>query len=190
MQTFTDARNRTWQLSIDCDTVEQIQEKLGINVLDLMDRESGLLSELSNFPPLVCKILTVAIAEQLAAAKVSDADFRKAMNGDTLSDAAEALLAEIVNFSPKSRRPLLQAVLAKSREVQEAGTKLALDRLQDPALSSQLLAVLEERIAAEMREAVEGLGERESSASGSWSGAGTPPDCSASPGPDLIPFVS
>lgn len=191
MHAFRDGKQRTWKLEIHCDAVEEIQEKLGVNVLDLMDKDSSLLQQLTLFPPLVAKICLVAISEQLAASSIGEKEWRQTMTGDALSDATEALLAEIINFSPRSRRPLLQAVLDKNREVEQAGTDLALARINDPQLTSQILAAVERRIAAEMRRSVELLNNEssaaESSASESSTAAGTPPDCSAFPVQDPLP---
>ena len=157
MKTFQDSKNRTWRIELNCDNVAAIKETVGVNVLDIAEKDSELLKQLTDYPPMVAEIVFVAIQDQAATAGVDKTEFRRSLNGDAISAAWEGLLAEIVNFSPKSRRSLLAAVLDKQREVEEAATDLALARLNDPALKANLMAALETQIRGDIEKSLESL---------------------------------
>jgi hypothetical protein len=188
MHSFKDARGRAWNLEINCDVIAQVKEACGVNILDLADHESGLLKEVATFPPLLAKFLFSALQEQAAAMKIEERDFSRAMSGDALGEALDALLAELVLFFPKHRRELLQAVLEKNKEVEQAGLNLTLDRLKDPALQDQVVAAMDRKLRLQIEEALRELGpEDEASEIGSLVSVGPPPDSSDLPLPDLTP---
>lgn len=184
MKTFHDSKNRTWQLELNCDTVEQIKADCRVNVLDLLDPESDLAKEVAAFPPVIGKLLFAAVADQAKTAAVDDREFRRSMNGESLAAAYDALLEEVVLFCPRHRQRVAQAVLEKNREVQEAAADLALAKLADPELKTRVMAGLEANLVKEMRAAMERINPSETASSPV---AGTPPACSASPGPALTP---
>ncbi len=190
MHSFKDARQRAWNLEVNCDVIAQVKQACGVNILDLMDPDSGLMKEVVTFPPLLCKFLFAALGEQAAALKVEEREFSRAMAGDAISEAFEALQDELLLFCPRHRRDLLTEVLKKNREVEAAGTELMLARLADPSLKEQALAAMDARVRLQIEEALSQLGPRGAdspSATGSSASAGPPPDSSASPVPDLTP---
>jgi hypothetical protein len=191
MHQFIDSKGRPWHLEINCDTVEEVKADCGVNLLDLADPDSNLLKELNIFPPLLAKLLFSALADQAKVKEVDAREFRRSMSGDAMTEATDALFAEIVLFCPKHRRSLLQAVLDKSREVEEAGVKLALNRLSDPQLQAQTLAAMDRQVTARIRDALESLDPsgpaKNPLVTGSSTSAGMPPDYSVSPLPALTP---
>lgn len=188
MHSFIDSKGRPWQLEINVDVIEQVKIECKTNLLDIADPDSNLMHELVAFPPLIAKLLFSAMADQAKVKEVDDREFRRSMNGDTLQAAHEALLDEIILFSPKHRRRLLQAVREKNQEVEEAGVDLALTRLNDPALKDQTLAAMDRQVRMRIEESLRDLGQAESpSEIGLSTSAGTLPDSSDSPAPDLTP---
>jgi hypothetical protein len=190
MKEFRDDKDRTWQLSVNCDTVEAVKADCGCNLIDLADPDSDLLREVTLFPPLIAKLLFAMLGEQAKVKGVDDREFRKSMGGDALDEAKEALFEELINFCPKRQRPFLKAVLDKNREVQEAGISLALARLNDPELVKQSVAALDQRVRSEMESALARLaprGEESPMANGSSTNAGPSRDSSTGPSPGLTP---
>ena len=143
---------------MNCDTVEQIKADCGVNVLDILDPQSDLAKEVATFPPVIGKLLFAAIGDQAKTAGVDDREFRRSMNGETLNQAHDALLEEIVLFSPKHRQKVAAAVLEKNREVQQAAEELALARLADPELKGQVMEALEASLRTEMEAVLKRLG--------------------------------
>jgi hypothetical protein len=210
MHTFRDLENREWKIDLNCDVIETVLAETNTNLLDLLDKDSPLLQEIAQFPPVVCKLIAATIREQLVTAGLDDKQFRRAMNGETLAQASDALLDELVLFSPQHSRRLRAAVLEKHREVQAATMDMAMARIEDPLMKEQLLAAADRRIERDMREAlasleqateqaghpcIHGSGSRESEpaaapATASSPTAGTPPDSSVSLPQDLSPGES
>ena len=190
MHPFTDSKGRPWQLEVNCETIEQVKAQCGVNILDIAVFDSDVAREIALFPPLLCKLLFSALAEQAKTKEVDDREFRRSMNGDAINAAHEALLDEIVLFSPKHRHQLLQAVRDKNREVEEAGLALALEKLNDPAMKSRALEAMERQTRRQIEEALkalEPLTPENRSATGSSTSAGRPPDSSTGPVPALTP---
>ncbi|MGO9111168.1 MAG: hypothetical protein ACLP9L_18240 [Thermoguttaceae bacterium] len=188
MKTFKDSKDRNWSLEINCDSIEQIKADCGCNVLDVLDPQSDLSQEIMAYPPLAAKLIFAAVAEQAKIKEVDDREFRRSMNGDALSAAHDALMEEIINFSPKYRRNVAAAVLEKNRDVQNAAAELAMIKLQDPELKTKIMTALETALRREMEIALERMGGREpDSATESLSAVGMPPASSDSPAPDLTP---
>ena len=184
MQTFKDTRGRAWNVEINCDTIERVKAAVDANLLDLADPESDLLREVNLFPPLLGRLLFPIIADQAAAMKVDEQEFKRGLNGEVLSQATDALLGEIVLFFPKHRRDLLSAVLDQNREVQEAGAKLAMERIRDPKLKQQALEAMDREVSRQIQSALDNLGPAAPGASTSSASAGTLPGCC-----DLAPLV-
>jgi hypothetical protein len=188
MHEFRDTKGRPWQLEVNVDTIEQVKIDCGINLLDVADPSSNLMQELIAFPPLLAKLLFSSMADQAKTKEVDDREFRRSMNGDTLQAAHDALIDEIILFSPKHRQSLLQAVRDKNREVEEAGTNLALARLADPALQKQALEAMDRKLRLQIEEALENLGPTaKHSAITSLINVGSPPDSSDSQAQDFTP---
>lgn len=204
MKTFKDSKDRTWDLAVNCDTIETVKAARGVNVLDLLDPESDLTREVAAFPPAIAALLFAAVADQAKTKEVDDREFRRSMGGDALADATDALLEELISFCPRHRRQVAAAVLEKNREVQAAASELAMTKLADPSLKAQLMEALEANLRKEMEAAVEnltgsteqGAGSRKlrapsspppASATALSSAAGTRPACSASPDLDHTP---
>ena len=185
MKSFKDTKDRTWQLEVNCDTIDQVKQATAWNILDLLDPQSDLAQFESKYPPMLGQLLFAALADQAKTKGVDDREFRRSIDGDVLSAARDCLLEEIISFSPKHRRTVAAAVLKKQQAVQEAAAELALAKLADPELQAKVMQALETSLAAEMRAAVARL--EETSGIASSSAAGMPPACSASPALDLTP---
>ncbi len=186
MHSFKDTHGRAWNLEINCDVISQVKEQCGVNLIDITDPESGLMKELVVFPPLLCKFLFAALIDQAKAMKVEEREFYRAMAGDAISDAFDALQEELLLFSPRHRRKLLAEVLAKNREVEAAGVELMLMRLADPGLKQEALAAMDRKVRLQIEEALRELGPNGStvraSGTGSSTNAGPPPGSCGSTG--------
>ena len=68
-----------------------------------------------------------ALAGEADKLGVSDEDFGRAMAGDAILGATDALLDEIVDFFPNPKRAILQRLVAAARRA-ETAAKAALDK--------------------------------------------------------------
>jgi len=106
MHTFKDNQEREWPVVVNVTTVRDCRDILGVDILQLADGEDvkdGLIVRVLADQVLLVDILYVVCKKALDAAKVDDRAFGEALGGDCLSEAVDALLAEIINFSPNPR---------------------------------------------------------------------------------------
>ena len=72
---------------------------------------------------------------------ITDEDFGEAMAGDTIEHATTALLEEVINFFPESKRMVMQRILSASRKFSEAARK---------KLEAELNGEFESRVVSEL----------------------------------------
>lgn len=168
MKTFADNAARTWAITVNVAAVKRVRELLQVNLLEIADQKAKLLERLVDDPCLLCDILFCLIKPEADAKNITDEDFGRALAGDALGAATDALLGEIADFFPKGRREILQKILGKLTALQDKATSLALVKLDDPALDRQM--------EAELKAAMDAL----TGPTGSTSGAGSLPESSAS----------
>ena len=98
----------------------------GINLFALFGEEAA---KLFGDPITLVNVLYVLCRHQCMARQMSDEDFGPALIGDTLEQAANALLEEVRDFFPASRRRILQATIDKSRELQQEAETTLLNQI-------------------------------------------------------------
>lgn len=131
MTRFKDKNDKEWRIEITMGTIKTVRELLCIDLMESIkkDGESNLSFELMLNPEMLVDILFVVCMDQADAEKITDIQFAALMGGDAIELATEALLGEIVNFSPKLLRKPMMAAMAKSMEIMEAGAKHVTDRM-------------------------------------------------------------
>ncbi len=145
MSKFDDTKARTWTLDINLLTVDVVHKETGVSLLTLFDEQAqGLQQLLANLPALahVCYILADAGGDG-----VSQADFAKALKGDTIGAMTAAFLEALTDFFPDARRRAFLAKIQASWEAMEIKalnllasevTKIDPDQLADAALTRML----------------------------------------------------
>lgn len=130
MKSFTDSADRDWTIEINVSTIKRVRALLEVDLLDVLGGK--LVERLVGDPILLCDVVYAVCKPQADALGVSDEEFGRAMAGDAIDHATQALLDELVSFSPSPRdRANLGRVLTKTRE--------AMDKARD---------VVEQRIAS------------------------------------------
>ncbi len=176
MKTFADNSARTWAITVNVAAVKRVRELLQVNLLEIADQKGKLLERLVDDPCLLCDILFCLVKPEADAKGISDEDFGRALAGDALGAATDALLQEIADFFPKGRREILHRILGKLTALQDKATSLALLKLDDPELDRQM--------EAELRSAMEGALAKPGPTT-STSDAGSSPESPASSPVDL-----
>lgn len=117
MRSFKDENGKPWTLSVNVGTVKKVRGLTKVDLLDL--RDGNLFNELASDPVKLGDVLWCLCEDEAKAAGIDDLAFAKALAGDALEAATNALLEEIIDFFPKPQRDLLRKALAKGREMQE-----------------------------------------------------------------------
>ena len=143
MQTFRDNAGRTWAMSVDVAAIKRVRALAGFDLLSVMDGKA--VDRLIADPVLLCDVLCAVCRPEAERLGVTDEDFGRAMAGDAIDHATQALLEELVSFcpNPRDRKRLRKFVttmwttMEKARDVLER--KLD-ERLEDA--SRQALTAL------------------------------------------------
>jgi hypothetical protein len=143
MQTFRDNAGRTWAVSVDVAAIKRVRALAGFDLLSVMDGKA--VDRLIADPVLLCDVLCAVCRPDAERLGVTDEDFGRAMAGDAIDHATQALLEELVSFcpNPRDRKRLRKFVttmwttMEKARDVLER--KLD-ERLEDA--SRQALTAL------------------------------------------------
>jgi len=142
MKTFKDNAGRLWQVEITTDTVKRVHGLLGVH-LAIETLSGDLMDRLVDDPVLLCDVLYAVCKPQADEAGVSDEDFGRAMAGDVIAQATDALLEELVGFFPQGRREVVAQALAKSRKLRGIAIDWATKRLAGDEIESELKRRLE-----------------------------------------------
>ena len=142
MKAFKDNAGRTWQIEITTADIKRVQALVGVHLA--IDTLSGdLMDRLADDAFLLCDVIYALCKPQAEAMGVSDEDFGRAIAGDVVADATDALLEELVAFFPKRRRRVVARALAKSRKLEGIAIDWAEKRLSSGELEGQLKRRLE-----------------------------------------------
>jgi hypothetical protein len=125
MQAFRDNAGRQWVVQINVTAVKRCRALLksderpaGVDLYGLVGDGFEGLGKLLADPVTLVDVLY--ILSDAAAAGVSDEDFGRAMGGDVIRHAADAFLAELVDFFPQAQREALKKVLEAARATETA----------------------------------------------------------------------
>lgn len=149
MKSFTDNTGRTWVLTVNVGTIKRVRALCGIDLANIISIENGkapkvdLLEQLANDPVLLVDVLYAICKEEADNNGVSDLDFGRAMAGDAIEFATTALLDEIIDFFPETKRRVFRKILDATRRFENKTKQALTTLLTDPALDNQIDEALE-----------------------------------------------
>lgn len=175
MPSFSDNKEREWEIKIDAILIDKIREDLDPKFLLNDSDQDNTSNRLSRDPVLLCHVVYALCEKQRNQLGVSLDEFYGEVIGDgeAIEAAGRAVAKAIGNFISPQRRALGEAVAAKEQEVEKLGTEMVLARLNDPALSLAVMANLDALIDEAINKTL--MGQRSATSS---------PDLSASTQPD------
>jgi len=143
MRVFTDANGRSWSLAVDLPNRDRVLADTQFDLFEAIDQDQ--LAKLSR-PQVLIPVLFSLSRPDAEAAKITPEQFARAMIGDVLEEASEALLGALTDFFPSRRRKPLQALLAKSKEASDRQAEILMQRVSDLNVSD-LMAGLSNDVA-------------------------------------------
>ncbi|MCL4742280.1 MAG: hypothetical protein KJZ54_08760 [Phycisphaerales bacterium] len=169
MKVFKDNAGREWTVEVNVAALKRVKSLSGVDLLGVLD--GTLIERLVRDPVLLCDAVYAVCKPQADERSVTDEDFGRAMAGDAIEHATEALLEELVGFCPSPRdRANLGRVLKATKEVMDKARDMVEARLDTLVGGGGLEKVVEQALA----QAQTGLGS--SSGSAPASSASIPPD--------------
>lgn len=179
MAKFIDAEGREWKVEFDGLLLDQVLQETGIDIADLS--ATGLF-KLDQHAPTLVKVLSVICAdERKERGNMTDRQFSKAIRGNILVSALEAVTGAAENFFPPNVWSAMQSHLNLQKEftrnwveIQPLLTKLSAPDMPQP---------LRDGIMAALAEMMGNIGSQPSATGPSATGqdATQPSDASSSP---------
>lgn len=145
MKTFTDNAGRMWTVALNVDALKRVRSLCDVDLMQIVADGGKLLDRLMADPVLLCDVVFAVCKEEAETKGVSDVDFGKAMAGDPIEHATQALLEELVGFFPnRTQRDVLGKVLEKMRRYAAMAGQLAMAKVDDPELDERMRKAIED----------------------------------------------
>lgn len=141
---FKDTEAREWTVSLTVDSVMRVKDQTQVDLFDIVDGK--LVAQLQSDPLLFGRVLFSLCKPQCEARGLSDSQFWQAMNGDVVEDAAKVVLSELINFSRRDLRPVLNEITEKTEKLRQVGIEKARQALNDPKREAALLAKIDKAL--------------------------------------------
>jgi len=133
MKVFKDNASREWTVEINVAALKRVKSLTDVDLLGVL--EGTLIERLIGDPVLLCDVVYAVCKPQADEREVSDEDFGRAMAGDAIEHATEALLEELVSFCPSPRdRANLGRVLKATQDVMDKARDIVEARLESGEL--------------------------------------------------------
>jgi len=127
---FNDTQGREWTIELHTTAIKRVRSLTGVDLL--ADDGAGVVAKLIRDPVLLCDVVYAAVKPQADERGVSDEDFGRAMHGDPIGSATEALVDELVSFCPNPRdRAALGKAVAAMYDVMDKARDLVEGRLDE-----------------------------------------------------------
>ena len=149
MQTFKDATGRSWDIAIDVNAIKRVQGLVGVNLAEIIEPQRGhaapLLSELQNDIVLLCDVIYALVKRQADEREISDEEFGRLLDGDTITAAHEAFWLELLGFFQKlpNRQAHVRAI-EKQHAFVTAAIAAAEQQIQDFDVDQEVARVFGE----------------------------------------------
>lgn len=118
MRRFVDGAGRSWGVDINVAQIRRVRDLLKVDLFKLIEDGLKPLAELLADPVRLVDVIFALLMDQAAQQQVTDVQFGQALRGDSLQQAAETFVEELIDFFPETRdRLTLRKVLAKEKEI-------------------------------------------------------------------------
>lgn len=98
-----EAAGRSWSIDVNYGLVQRLKSSLGINLLDVVNKDGELLKRLCGDLFFVGDLIIACCAEQLEAENLRQADLARGLAGEAFERAWKALWEELIDFFPDPR---------------------------------------------------------------------------------------
>lgn len=146
MEVFQDRTGRDWEIQLTVGGVMRVKAHCQIDIGDVISfaggKTSGVLERLGEDSELLCKTIWMMCEKQAASAGISQEDFFDLLDGESVENAAQALIDEIINFSRPAQRKVLRKLRELSREAEKSLEKKLDTVLESKAFTEEFNGIL------------------------------------------------
>jgi len=128
MHYFKDVKDTEWAVRLDVSVVKDIRDKIGI---DLHHLDEGMLQKITDDDEVFVDLISIICSKQIDHEKLDANGFAERMVGDTLDEACNALMDELVFISRRSRRTVVAKAWEKTLAAEAVLTTKAVEMLDN-----------------------------------------------------------
>lgn len=152
MATFKDNSQRDWTIYLDAPGIVAVREVADPEFMrgDPVDT----IERLREDPLSLCETIRALCKDQIDERKMTEKEFYRGVIGDAISDAADALVKAIVNFTPSHTRKMLETCAAKNEAARNVAMERAIKAIEDPNLMIQFEKALDKEIEDQIERAL------------------------------------
>lgn len=99
---FRDSKDRQWDLDINVGVIEDIEEQVQVKLDDMVENPSEFAKVLVMKPGKLVSIFYVICKDQIESLQMTERDFARLFDRDTLDKATNALIESMLTFSLRS----------------------------------------------------------------------------------------
>lgn len=142
MQKFKDKKENEWILELTVGSAKRVKLDCGVDLINITDFDAAdkksPLEELAENPFLMVDVLFSLCRKQAEEKGIDDIAFGGLFDFETVQDAVDALVQEIINFTPPVRRKLLQKIYDKNKQIMGETEKQADELMGSPEFDKDL----------------------------------------------------
>jgi hypothetical protein len=147
MHCFNDKNGQQWTLDLTVGSARRVKAACNVDLINLVnfDENTSEASELERLVSDPCLLVSVVytLCEKQAVERSLDGEaFADVFSGETIENAINALIEEIISFSPPMRRKMLAKMYQTSQNLMGKMSEDMERTLEDP----EFLAALEEQL--------------------------------------------
>lgn len=153
MKSFIDKNGEAWDLDLNIGAAMRLKSRLDIKLDDVVKfdktnnpNDISLLERIAEDSILLFNIIFVLCESQIRERNLTEEQFAERFTGDTIEQATEALLDEIVNFSRPAKRKVLMRLRQISKEFSDQAGKKLDQILNDPKFQSEIETALKKSL--------------------------------------------
>lgn len=139
--TWTDSQGRAWSTGINVNAIRRVRDLAGINLLDVFDGK--LLAQLADDPVLLVNTLYAISKPQADEREITEETFGEFLVGDTIEQAATALVRGIISFFPSDRRTVLERLWKATSRTRTEAIQLATTKLDSPLIEQAIHSAIQ-----------------------------------------------
>lgn len=143
---WTDEAGNVWSTRITVNTIRRVRERLSINLLAIF--EGDLLSRIADDPELLVNVIYVVCEPTAEERGISDEAFGELLVGDTIEQAASALIEGLCGFFPRGRREVLKKMWSKTNQTQARAMQMVDRKIDSPQVEVAISRLIEAEEAA------------------------------------------
>lgn len=143
MQTFKDKNGELWHIELNVGSAKRVKAECNVNLIDVIvvnenDVETTVFEQLSNDIELLVDVLFTLCRNEASGRGMNAEDFASCFDGETVEKSCDALISEIINFSPPIRRKTLTKIWKMSTDLMGEMEQKVDTILESPEFESEI----------------------------------------------------